>query len=68
MVNLKPCPKCGKKAIIEPGSMFGLYRGRCASYFCDTTGPETDNPIYAAELWNSAAEEINEKRKQIWPT
>ena len=57
MVKLEPCPNCGKEACVEAGSMFGLYRGRCCSYFCDTTGPETDDPEYAAELWNEAAVE-----------
>ena len=55
MVKLEPCPNCGTEACIETGSMFGLYRGRCRSYFCDTTGPETDNPTRAAEFWNEAA-------------
>lgn len=52
-VILSPCPFCGAepRGIVDGDATFPAYV-RCLSPLCGATGPESDNVLSAARLWN----------------
>lgn len=66
MLNLKPCPFCGRDDKVG----FEFFKSKYASYSsvycrnCESTGPRSYTVDGAIRAWNERVEEINEPKAE----